>query len=275
MTFFNHPTPNGHNSNLYTEHESQSNHPLGFPRQELLMRALLHVQRVAGTSPDLRIDLPAKGEVRMRNLVHRGAQRPVFKATSVKLDRVVQCESVLEHEAFLLLDVCPSVQAFSEQPVQIQYILNNELRRHIPDFAVLMEGRVSFVEIKFAKDVDEEVSIRTRWLGNRLGSLGVDYYLLTENQLRSGAQIHNAVCVLRRARHTICEVQLLSMLERLRSAERLPLSSFGWSIADSFDAIGVAKLIMSGHAAIDQNVPLSDRSCVWLAESGHQVGGVA
>lgn len=248
---------------------------LGLPRQRLLAQALAQAQRGSTSTEDLRLDLPPLGEVRIRNLVHRGAPRPVFKTTSVKLGRVVQCESALEHEAALLLDVSPTVLAFGEQPARIQYRTEDGWRSHIPDFAVLFTDRIMFVEIKFAKDVDAEVRERTSLLEEQLGALDAGYCLLTEHHLRQGDHVQNALRVLRRARHVISEVQLLATLEKLRTVERIPLAAFGWSVADSHDAVGIAQLIMSGHAAIDLQGPLSDRTCVWLAPDAASAGGAA
>jgi hypothetical protein len=254
---------------------SPADAPLGLARQRLLADALLQAQRGAESTHDLRLDLPPPGDVRIRNLVHRGAPRPVFKTTSVKLGRVVQCESALEHEAALLLDVSPVVNAFAEQPVRIHYLFENGWRSHIPDFAVLVADQLTFVEIKFEKDVATEVRDRTRSLEWQLGALGVGYRLLTERDLREGYYVQNALRVLRRARHAISKVQLLATLEKLRAVDRVPLAAFGWSVADSQEAVGIAQLIMSGHAAIDPHAPLSDRTCVWLARDTVCAGGVA
>ena len=248
---------------------------LGRPRQRLLAQALVKAQRGAASTEDLRMDLPPPGEVRIRNLVHRGAPRPVFKTASVKLGRVVQCESALEYEAALLLDVIPAVLAFAEQPVRIHYRTEEGWRSHVPDLAVLVADRLTFVEIKFEKDVDAEVCERTRTLEGQLGALGAGYCQLTERQLRQGDHIQNALRVLRRARHSISGAQLLTTLEKLRTMDRVPLAAFGWSVADSQEAVGIAQLIMSGHAVIDPHGPLSDRTCVWLARDNACAGGAA
>lgn len=248
---------------------------LGLPRQRLLVDTLVQAQRGANATDVLRMDLPPPGETRMRNLVHRGAPRPVFKTTSVKLGRVVQSESALEHEATLLLDVSPTVQSFAEQPLRIHYRDLDGWRSHIPDFAALVASRLSFIEIKFEKDVNAEVCARTSLLEEQLGALDVGYCVLTERHLRQGDNVQNALRVLRRARHSISEVHLLATLEKLRNVGQLPLSAFGWSIADSKDAVGIAQLIMSGHAAVESSVPISDRSYVWLVPTASCAGGGA
>lgn len=273
MTCFLQPFLSGQLSSSYPGYNTHLNIPFGLLRRNLLSRALHNLQNCSNSSQSMCIELPALDGVRMRNLVHRGAQRPVSKSTSVKLDRVVQCESVLEHEAFLLLEVSPFVQAFAEQPVRIRYRQGYEWRSHIPDFAMLIGGRITFIELKFYNDVDSEVSDRTRFMESMFKKFGVGYCLVTEKELRKGFHVQNAICVLRRARHSISEVQHLASLEKLRSVDQLPLSAFGWSLPGSKDAIGVAKLIMSGHAAIDDTILVSDRACVWLAEGVQPKGG--
>lgn len=255
--------------------QSQIDLALGLPRQRLLVDALFQAQRGANATDVLRMDLPPPSETRMRNLVHRGFPRPVFKTTSVKLGRVVQGESALEHEATLLLDVSPAVRSFAEQPVRIHYRALNGWRSHIPDFAVLVASRLNFVEIKFEKDVDAEVCARTSFLEEQLRALDVGYCLLTERHLRQGNNVQNALRVLRRARHAISEVHLLATLEKLRVIGRLPLAAFGWNIADSKDAVGIAQLIMSGHAGVDSSGLLCDCSYVWLAPTASCAGGGA
>jgi len=215
------------------------------------------------------------GEVRVRNLVHRGAPRPVFKLASVKLERTVQCESALEHEATILLDADPHVEAFAEQPVTFTFREADIWRHHIPDFVVLSGGKLHFLEIKFSKDVDGEVSRRTSWFSDRLSALGAGYGLLTETSLRDGVHVENARRVLRRARHPIDELQQLTVLENLRDTGRALLASFGWNTADSLEAIGIAKLMMRGRVAFDPENVLSERTCVWVADSRCSLGGSA
>lgn len=239
-------------------------------RDAQLKRSLVMLQRSAEGAQDVRIDLPEGETLRMRALVHRGTQRPVFKVASVKLDRVVQCESILEYEASLLLDVCPQVHLFGEQPVRIHYLIDGQWRRHIPDFAVLTNGVLTFLEIKFQKDVDDEVLARTCWMEEALERLGANYRLLTETHIRQGSAVQNALRVLRRARHAVCEPRLLQTLERLREVGQLPLAAFGWSVADSLDAVCIARLIAGGLATVDAWTPLSETSYVRLADASNE-----
>lgn len=232
-----------------------------------LAGALDALQRGAAATSDLRLDLPKEGNVRMRKLVHRGTQRPVFKVPSLKLDRSVHCESLLEHEAALLLDADPTVAEFAEQPARLhfQVAADAEPPSHIPDFAVLGNGRLRFIEVKFEKDVDTGVSERTDRLQNLLGKFDVGYELWTERHIRRGHAAENALRVLRRARCAVDDVHELTALERLRSARRLRLDQLGWNDSDPLNAACIARLILSGRAQIDTEVLVTGQSTVWLS----------
>lgn len=224
-------------------------------------------QRAATATSELQVDLPKDGNVRMRKLVHRGVQRPVFKVPSLKLDRSVHCESLLEHEAALLLDADPGVAEFTEQPVRLhfQVTVDAEPTTHIPDFAVLGNGRLWFIEVKFAKDVDADVSARTKRLHKLLSGFGVGYELWTERHIRCGHAAENALRILRRARCATDHVHELAALEQLRSARRLRLDQLGWNDSDPLNAACIARLILSGQAQIDAEVLVTGQSTVWLS----------
>lgn len=232
-----------------------------------LASALEALQRGATATNELQVDLPKDGNVRMRKLVHRGTQRPVFKVPSLKLDRSVHCESLLEHEAALLLDADPAVAEFVEQPARLhfQVATNAEPTSHIPDFAVLGNGRLRFIEVKFEKDVDTGVSERTGRLQELLGKFDVGYELWTERQIRRGHAAENALRVLRRARSATDDTHELAALERLRLARRLRLDQLGWNDSDPLNAACIARLILSGHAQIDAEVLVTGQSTVWLS----------
>lgn len=242
------------------------------PDRRLRQALAAFQQRTAGAAT-LRLELPQGERLRMRTLVHRGIQRPVFKVASIKMARVAQCESVLEHEAVLLLDVCPAIEVFAEQPVRIHYLCEGVWRHHIPDVVVIVDGQLLFLEIKFRKDVDDAVLARTKFLQETLHALGARYLLLTESDIRRGALVQNAQRVLRRARHEVCDVRVLQVLHALRQTGQLPLSAFGWSVADSLDAVCIAQLIMRGEARIEVLAPLSDRSLVWPTQAANDEEG--
>lgn len=223
------------------------------------------LHRAALKTTDLRIEGPEQGLLRMRRLVHRGTQRPVFKVPSITLGRTVQCESLLEVDAAMLLDADPCIRLYAEQPLRIDYFDGNSWCHHIPDFLVLRGNAPTLVEIKFEKDIDEAVRARTALLTAKLAETGVRYSLVTESWIRRDSSVQNALTVLRRARHTITEIQQLAVLEKLRSTGEHALVDFGWEIPNSLEAVGIAKLIQSGAATVHPDRLISSSSPVRIA----------
>lgn len=220
----------------------------------------------ASATSDLRIDLPDPPGSRIRNLVHRGAMRPVLKLTSIKMERVIQCESLLEADVALLLDASSNVHEFAEQALRINYLVDGMWRTHIPDFAVLCSGELSFCEVKYAAKVDAEAIEREQYLRPVLAGIGVSYRMQTERQV-GRVEVGNAFAVLRRARHARCPVMSLAVLEEVRKSASTSLGVFGWSNAGSSEAACLARLIVQGRANVDWSArPLTDESRVWLVE---------
>lgn len=236
------------------------------PTAAELQHNLLILQRAAAGSAHVRVDLPAGQGMRMRKLIHRGTQRPVLKIPSIKLARAVHCESLLEGDAALLLDITPSVGTFSEQPLRLHYLQGGQWRSHIPDFVALVDGTTYFFEVKFERDLSELVLSRTAHLKALLRPLGIRYSLLTERNVRQQNVVQNAHRLLRRARHDVPEAVSLQVLSLLREMGRLPLAAFDWSVAASSRAVAIAQIIMAGAARVDLRLPLDDASYVWLAE---------
>ncbi|MGH8052245.1 MAG: hypothetical protein ACREPB_16415 [Arenimonas sp.] len=187
------------------------------------------------------------------------------KVPSIKLGRVVQCESILEAEAAQLLDACPGVLSFGEQPLILHYRYNGHHHWHIPDFALVTEDGVrELIEIKFHKNVDNDVLWRTALLADYLKPFGVAYRLLTERDIRSGHRLDNAKSLLRRGRERANETWSLNTYERIRSQGSLALEQFGWQQSGRQEAGWIAREIIEGQIRTNLLEPLSEKSCVVL-----------
>lgn len=267
-------------------HDRSVRHPRQLHlRPDLIAKRVLDARRVktltllarAVTQESLlKIELPSGDAIRMRKLVHRGAQRPVFKVPSVKLGRTVQCESLLEVDMAVLLDADPTVTLFAEQPARIHYDGDDGEQSHIPDYFVLRGDRPEFIEVKFKKDVDDVVHARTELMTRALGIAGAGYVLMTEEEIRCGGSVQNALMLLRRARHEVPHAQHLAVLERLRQRQNLTLGDFGWSVPHSTDAVAIARLIVAGIASVSRAGPrISAATRVVLGESKTAMGDAA
>lgn len=210
---------------------------------------------------------PEDGEVRARNLLSRGAMRAIYRFTSWKLGRSVQLESALEEQVALQLDACPTVSAYGEQPVLMQFAApGGGWARHYPDFAVLHRGIPVFLEVKYVRDVDASVLQRTQYLTMLLAPLGITYRLVTELDLPSPNRQANAWSLLTRGRTTVTDVQALLVHQQALSGA--PLAELGWGQAAT--ARSLARQILEGRISADLSQPLGLDTMAYTSE--HEEG---
>lgn len=214
------------------------------------------------TSSSIAVTLPTPGQIRVRRIVHRGAPRPVTKVPSITLGRIVHCESVLESELASILDACPGVARFAEQAVVLRYLHNGEPKSHIPDFVVETAHAHEFIEVKFSRDVSEDVLDRTGLLAELLRSYRIGYRLITEKDIRAGWALTNARKLLLRGRVAPTPEWALQACETIRSHGALALSHFGWDIPGSSAGAGIARQIIGGHLQVDMSREITSSTLV-------------
>ncbi|WP_163839456.1 hypothetical protein [Pseudoxanthomonas sacheonensis] len=189
--------------------------------------------------------------------------RPIYRFISLKLGRAVHVESGLEHQVAMLLDACPTVDWFAEQPVMMEFDTPQGLARHIPDFAVAHRGRPWFLELKFARDLDAVLIERTQHLTELLSAVGVGYRLITERDLPGPTRLSNAWSLLQRGRGVSSEHQSLLAYHQVSSTPGISLGELGWSMPAN--AIGLARDLMQGRLHTDLALPLSSESRIWAS----------
>lgn len=217
------------------------------------------------STEDFSLALPAPGQVRVRRLVHRGAPRPTTKVPSVLLGRIVQCESALEADLASILDACPGVVWFAEQPAVIRFKFDGASTSHVPDFAVATVAGCEFVEVKFEKDANDDAMERTMRLTALLRPYGVGYRLVTERHIRTQPMLGNARQLLIRGRETVEPTWALRMQEAVRRRGSIRLAEFGWKEPGSFEAGGVARLILDACLHLDMRAEISPATQVYIA----------
>ena len=160
---------------------------------------------------------PAEGG-RARRVVTRSRCRSTRKYPSLKAGPMVQAESPHERNAFVLLDACPAVTAFREQPVVIRFALDGVEHRHYPDILVTFaDDSREFWEIKPRRDAeDERVSARTRLMTAGLPRFGFRYRMVLAEDLSRQPRLGLAQDLLR---HGKCAIDDVSR-ERIRKAFR-------------------------------------------------------
>ena len=208
---------------------------------------------------------PEHGKVRARKLLSRAAMRPIYRFTSLKMGRSIHLESALEHQIAMLLDACPTVEAFAEQPVTMEFDSGQGVARHIPDLAVYSHGRPWFLELKYSKDVDSSCMQRTQRLISLLVPLGIGYRLVTEKNLPHQRRLSNAWALLQRGRPTVPQDLSLMNYQQVLSSPGISLGRLGW--ATPLIAASVARDLMQGRLHTDFGNALTPDSPVWTSQT--------
>lgn len=85
--------------------------------------------------------------IKMSRSTHYGNN--YWEVYSKKIGRSIKCFSNLEYENFLTLEMNPDVEYFCEQPLEIEIIIENELKKSIFDFWVkYRNNNEEFQEVK-------------------------------------------------------------------------------------------------------------------------------
>lgn len=147
----------------------------------------------------LQIVLPVRGQLRARKLIGRSRRVMTGKYPSWKMGRMMHWESRLEAKVLRLLDACPAVERFAEQPFTILYLQDGRWRAHVPDVVVqTVRGDRWILEVKNDRDPRLEDALhRAEILKPRLGAFGIKYTVVHQHAIDAGSSLQNAGCLLR------------------------------------------------------------------------------
>lgn len=206
-----------------------------------------------------------------RDVVRRSNLRVTYKYPSHKGNGILEAESANEQNCFRGLDVDPTVKGFYAQSATIYYIENGILRSHYPDIFVDYQGnRRSFIEVKAADDPHLSLAYqRAEILRSPLMNQGYGYEVRTSSQILTEPYFSNARTILRLAHKPIS----LTDAEKMRCliAAVQPVT---WTdvIAGRLGPQGpfiVARMILKGILAINQEIPLGRQSVISLLQVLH------
>lgn len=121
-----------------------------------------------------------------RSALTRSSRGFRMKFPSVKLGRMVECESLLEADAVRLLEFSPGVLSYQEQPARIQYWDGEKMRDYYPDFRLnLSDGRVVHLEVKRSEEL-AKVTLKNKFsaIARHYAETGTHFRIATEREIR-------------------------------------------------------------------------------------------
>lgn len=133
---------------------------------------------------------------------HKGGVSGWF--ASLKMQRMVAFESLVERDYIYLLDFDHQVSTYQEQPFPIYYQEAGKKRHYTPDFYFIRQDHSYLVECKHHKHVEDAVN-RPKWEAARhwCRENGATFYVVTDAYLRTGYRLENIKLLTDHARHTI------------------------------------------------------------------------
>lgn len=105
-----------------------------------------------------------------------------MRIPSMKLGRMVECESILEGDVVLLLEYSPGVLSYQEQPALIHYWDGEQMRAYFPDFEVLLsDGSLVHLEIKPSKKLSKpKIAEKYRAIATHYKQTPTKFRIVTE-----------------------------------------------------------------------------------------------
>lgn len=214
--------------------------------------------RAASVSRIERITFASAEQVRCRRVVTRSRSRSTGKYPSWKMGRMIQWESLNELHAFRLLDCDPHARAFYEQPCEIAFVQDGELKRHYPDVLVETQHGKEIWEIKSDSEaLQDEIVARTAFLSGALRQYGFAYRLVLAGDLERSPRIENATILLRHGRRVPTECERECMRSLLK---RTPALNWGDACRGTYGPKGrdvLCRLVLEGVLHFNIELPLS------------------
>ncbi len=203
----------------------------------------------------------------VRKITSAGGRKLVSKFPSIKLGRVVRCESPLERDYVYLLEH-GKAKFYEEQPLRIWYYLNGKKRRYTPDFLVESSNKKQIVEVKPVKVVVKaEFQALFHTISQICRQEGYEFLVVTDEMIRVQPRLANIKILYRYAKVPIFPDYQLEYYEFLKEEPRISirgLANFLSSrkIEDSLSV--VYALSYWGFLEIDLTKPVNSTTLVSL-----------
>jgi len=165
---------------------------------------------------------------------------------------MLQAESLLELNAFILHDIDPNITSYREQPAKIYFRQNGVTKTHYPDLLATTSNGHILKEIKSNREAnDPDVLLRTKILQAYLPAQGYQYELLTESEIMSEPRLSNAKFIIKHARIKIPRNKKNWLINNL-----LKFDTLFWEELKNNKHFGtqiICRLILEGVLEIDMN----------------------
>jgi hypothetical protein len=222
----------------------------------------------------LSIHFADANDIRTRKVVRRSNAKRTGKYPGLKAGRMMQWESKHECNAMRLLDACPAVIDFKEQPCEISYVMDGVKHRHYPDLLVTGNGWKELWEVKVQRNAQEpEVAKRTRLLTRFLSEHGYAYRMMLAEDLSAVTRLDNAKLLLRIGRIKVTPLEREQIRQIFMTHQFLTWGALGANHRNPKLLRQIARLILEGVLTFNFDLPLTATTQIcWVLDQTKKGG---
>lgn len=200
-----------------------------------------------------------------RNALTRSGRGFRMRIPSMKLGRMVECESILEGDVVLLLEYSPGVLSYQEQPTLINYWDGEQMRAYFPDFeALLSDGSRTHLEIKPSKKLTKpKIAEKYRAIATHYSQTSIQFRIVTELECQR-EPLHSNLRRLNYLRTKLMKEPLLPLADLTRRLGQMPIT-----LATSEMILGAEmtqRLLASGRLYCDLSAAIGPDTLVSVME---------
>lgn len=187
---------------------------------------------------------------------------------SVKAQRMVAFEQLLERDTLYLCDFAPQVVDIKEQPFKFHYTMGNKVRRYTPDYALTMvDGSILVVEVKPARSLAKpDIHEKLLYIRDAMQRQGHQFIVLSSDTIRALHRLDNLKQLHRYLRQplTVEDQRAKQLLSRRFGHSHLT------SISQLAQELGCAapiwRLLAHGKLNCDLNRPVTNETLITFDE---------
>ena len=189
----------------------------------------------------------------VRKVSNRGGN-VIGKFPSLKMQRMVAFESLLERDFVYILDYDTAVSWFEEQPLTIEYEYEGKTLHYTPDFHLVEHGQHVLVECKPEHFVNTTANCRKFAVAQAwCQGCNWQFRVVTDSEVRAGYRLHNIKLLTAYARHRLDPVlrcQLYALLQSIPAAT--PIQDLACVLRGSDPVVVTAGLLhLAYHGVVE------------------------
>lgn len=213
----------------------------------------------------------------VRKVASRGGN-VIGKFPSLKMQRQIAFESLLERDFVYILDYDTAVSWFEEQPLAIEYLHEGKTLHYTPDFHLVEHGQHVLVECKPVHFVNTTTNSRKFAVAQAwCQACNWQFRIVTDSEVRAGYRLHNIKLLTAYARQRLdptLRCELYALLQSIPAAT--PIQDLAYALRGSDPVAVTAGLLhLAYHGVVElplDGAPITRSTAVTLRRRAQAEG---